>query len=64
MGKAPKVIGIHEGLECGLFASRYPYLDMLSIGPTMRGVHSPDERLLIPTVDKIWQLVLKIIKNV
>ena len=63
-GKAPKVIGIHAGLECGLFASRYPYLDMLSIGPTMRGVHSPDERLLIPTVDKIWQLVLKIIKNV
>ena len=63
-GKAPKVIGIHAGLECGLFASRYPELDMLSLGPTMRGVHSPDERLLIPTVDKIWQLVLKIIKSV
>lgn len=63
-GKEPKVIGIHAGLECGLFASRYPELDMLSLGPTMRGVHSPDERLLIPTVDKIWQLVLKIIKSV
>ena len=63
-GKAPKVIGIHAGLECGLFAERYPDLDMLSLGPTMRGVHSPDERLLIPTVDKIWQLVTEIIKKI
>ena len=60
----PRVVGIHAGLECGLFAERYPSLDMLSIGPTMRGVHSPDERLLIPTVDKVWQLVTAILKNV
>lgn len=62
--KEPKVIGIHAGLECGLFSERYPNLDMLSIGPTMRGVHSPDERLLIPTVDKIWQLVIEIVKTI
>ena len=53
----PTVIGIHAGLECGLFAERYPDLDMLSIGPTMRGVHSPDERLYIPSVEKVWRLV-------
>ena len=53
----PTVIGIHAGLECGLFAERYPDMDMLSIGPTMRGVHSPDERLYIPSVEKVWRLV-------
>ena len=60
----PTVIGIHAGLECGLFSERYPDLDMLSIGPTMRGVHSPDERLNIPSVDKVWQLILQILKSI
>lgn len=59
----PTVIGIHAGLECGLFAKRYPNLDMLSIGPTMRGVHSPDERLHIPSVEKVWQLVVEMLKS-
>jgi dipeptidase D len=59
----PTVIGIHAGLECGLFAKRYPNLDMLSIGPTMRGVHSPDERLNIPSVEKVWQLVTEILES-
>lgn len=63
-GTSPKVIGIHAGLECGLFAERYPHLDMLSMGPTMRGVHSPDERLLIPSVEKVWLLILEILKNI
>lgn len=63
-GNAPKITGIHAGLECGLFAQKYPYLDMLSIGPTMRGVHSPDERLHIPSVEKVWRLVLGILKEV
>jgi dipeptidase D len=51
-------------LECGLFAERYPNLDMLSMGPTMRGVHSPDERLHIPSVEKVWKLVLEILKEI
>jgi dipeptidase D len=63
-GKEPKIIGIHAGLECGLFAERYPNLDMLSMGPTMRGVHSPDERLHIPSVEKVWKLVLEILKEI
>lgn len=61
--KEPQVLGIHAGLECGLFAERYPDLDMVSMGPTLRGVHSPDERLLIPTVDMVWQHLLAILKE-
>jgi dipeptidase D len=63
-GNEPKIIGIHAGLECGLFSERYPHLDMLSIGPTMRGVHSPDEKLYIPSVKKVYDLVLEILKNI
>lgn len=60
----PTIIGIHAGLECGLFSERYPHLDMLSIGPTMRGVHSPDEKLHIPSVEKVYKLVKEILKNI
>ncbi len=63
-GTEPKVVGIHAGLECGLFAERYPHLDMLSMGPTMRGVHSPDERLHIPSVEKVWKLLLRILTRI
>ena len=61
--KEPKVIGIHAGLECGLFSEKYPHLDMISMGPTLRGVHSPDERLLIPTVQMVWDHLLAILKD-
>lgn len=63
-GKEPKVKAIHAGLECGLFLEKYPKLDMISFGPTLRGVHTPDERMLIPTVDLFWQHLLDILKNV
>lgn len=63
-GKEPKVLGIHAGLECGLFSERYPNLDMVSMGPTLRGVHSPDERLLIPTVQMVWDHLMEILKNI
>lgn len=62
--KEPKVLGIHAGLECGLFSEKYPNLDMVSFGPTLRGVHSPDERLLIPTVQMVWDHLLEILKNI
>jgi dipeptidase D len=62
--KAPQVLGIHAGLECGLFSEKYPNLDMVSFGPTLRGVHSPDERLLIPTVQMVWNHLLEILKRV
>ena len=63
-GKDPKVLGIHAGLECGLFSERYPNMDMVSFGPTLRGVHSPDERLHIPTVQMVWDHLLEILKNI
>lgn len=62
--KEPQIIGIHAGLECGLFSEKYPNLDMVSMGPTLRGVHSPDERLLIPTVQMVWVHLLEIMKNI
>ncbi len=63
-GKEPIVKGIHAGLECGLFSERYPNLDMVSFGPTLRDVHTPDERLYIPTVQMVWDHLLDILKNV
>ncbi|OZT03933.1 aminoacyl-histidine dipeptidase [Prevotella sp. 885] len=62
-GKEPIVKGIHAGLECGLFSERYPNLDMVSFGPTLRDVHTPDERLHIPTVQMVWDHLLDIMKN-
>ena len=59
----PKVRAIHAGLECGLFLEKYPDLEMVSFGPTLRGVHSPDERLEIATVGKFWALLLEVMKN-
>ena len=61
--KDPIVLGIHAGLECGLFSEKFPGMDMISIGPTLRGVHSPDEKLLIPTVQMVWDHLLAILKN-
>ena len=52
---APQVLAIHAGLECGLFLEKYPYLDMVSIGPQMYGVHSPQERLSIPSTARCYQ---------
>jgi dipeptidase D len=63
-GKEPAVKAIHAGLECGLFLDKYPQLDMISFGPTLRGVHTPDERMLIPTVDLYWRHLLDILKNI
>ncbi len=62
--KEPKVLGIHAGLECGLFSERYPNLDMISFGPTLRYVHTPDECLHIPTVQMVWDHLLEVLKNI
>lgn len=63
-GKQPVVRSIHAGLECGLFLSKYPGLDMVSFGPTLRDVHSPDERINIESVGKFWKLLLSVLKNI
>lgn len=62
-GIKPAIKAIHAGLECGLFLTKYPNLDMVSFGPTLRDVHSPSERMHIPAVDKFWnQLKLTLTK--
>lgn len=63
-GKKPVVRAIHAGLECGLFLEKYPYLDMISFGPTLRGVHSPDERIEIKTVKMWYEHLLDVLKNI
>jgi dipeptidase D len=60
----PKVLAIHAGLECGLIGDVYPEMDMISYGPTIKGAHSPDERLKIATVDKFWKLTLEVLKKI
>lgn len=63
-GTESKVRAIHAGLECGLFLEKYPHLEMVSFGPTLRGVHSPDERLEISTVDKFWKLLVELLRTI
>ena len=63
-GVDAQIKAIHAGLECGLFLDKYPSLDMISFGPTLQGVHSPDERMLIPTVQKFWDHLLDILKHI
>jgi len=60
----PDVKAIHAGLECGLFLEKYPYLDMISFGPTIKGAHSPDERMNILTVQKFWDLLVDVLERV
>ena len=60
----PKVLAIHAGLECGLIGDKYPEMDMVSFGPTIKGAHSPDERIDIETVQKFWDLTLDVLKNI
>ncbi len=62
--KKPNVLAIHAGLECGLIGEVYPKMDMISYGPTIKGAHSPDERLKIETVKMFWDLTLDILKSV
>ncbi len=60
----PQVKAIHAGLECGLFLEKYPYLDMISFGPTIMDPHSPSERINIKTTEKFWLLLLEVLKSV
>ena len=63
-GHEPKIKAIHAGLECGLFLESYPELDMISIGPTLQGVHSPSECLELATVPMVFEHLLAILRNI
>jgi dipeptidase D len=62
-GKEPEVKAIHAGLECGIIGEKVPGMDMVSFGPTLEGVHSPDEKMYIDTVERFWDFLLGILKN-
>lgn len=62
-GREPKVTAIHAGLECGLFYEKFEGIDMVSIGPTIKGAHTTEERIEIKTVAMFWDLLLDIVKN-
>jgi dipeptidase D len=61
--REPVIRAIHAGLECGLIGKKYPKMDMISYGPTLRGVHSPDERIEIKTVEMFWNQTVEILKK-
>lgn len=63
-GRKPAIKAIHAGLECGLFLDKYPYLDMVSFGPTLRDVHSPVEKIEIKTVQLWWDHLVDILKHI
>ncbi len=63
-GIEPVVRSIHAGLECGLFLEKYPHLDMVSFGPTIKGAHSPDERLNIETTEKFWKHLVDVMESI
>ncbi|MGB4704432.1 MAG: aminoacyl-histidine dipeptidase [Candidatus Saccharicenans sp.] len=57
--KEPEVKAVHAGLECGIIGEKYPGMDMISFGPTIKYPHSPDERVEIPSVERFWKLLLE-----
>ncbi|MCS3423139.1 dipeptidase D [Rahnella sp. BIGb0603] len=62
--KTPNIMVIHAGLECGLFKKPYPDMDMVSIGPTITGPHSPDEQVEIASVELYWKLLTALLKAI
>ena len=63
-GKRPEVKVMHAGLECGIIQENYPELDMVSIGPDLRHPHSPDEKVNIYSVEKVWNLIRETMQSI
>jgi dipeptidase D len=63
-GDFPEVKAIHAGLECGIIGGTYPSMDMISFGPEIKDAHSPDEKVSIGSVKKMWLYLVEILKNV
>ncbi len=58
-----KIKAIHAGLECGILKKKFPQMEMISIGPRNEGAHSPDERLLIKSVEKVWNILISLLRK-
>lgn len=63
-GKEPEIKAIHAGLECAIIGGKYPSLDMISFGPTIKYPHSPDEKVNIPSVKKFYDFLCKSLEEV
>ncbi len=64
LDKEPEIKVIHAGLECGLLKEHYPNIDMISVGPTIRNAHSPDEKVQISTVQTYWELLTNVLADI
>ena len=62
LGKEPVIMAIHAGLECGIIKSHINNMDMISIGPEMRDIHSPDECLDLPSCERFWLIIEEMLK--
>lgn len=62
-GHEPEVTSIHAGLECGILAGKMPGVDMISFGPTLESVHTPDECMNVASVERTWEYLLEILKS-
>jgi dipeptidase D len=62
-GDEPIIEVIHAGLECGVIGAKYPGMEMISFGPTIKGAHSPDERLQVSTLARAWQLLTALLAS-
>jgi dipeptidase D len=63
-GREPLVRAIHAGLECGLIYEKFKGIDMISFGPSIKGAHTPEEKIEIRTVGMFWDLLIDVIKNI
>ena len=63
-GEEPKIVACHAGLECGIIGAHYPKMEMISFGPTIKGAHSPEERVNIPSVQKFWEYLKAILAQI
>ena len=63
-GKEPEVKVMHAGLECGIIGEKYPEMEMISFGPTLRHPHSPDEKVEIASVGRYWKFLTALLENI
>jgi dipeptidase D len=63
-GREPDIRAIHAGLECGLIYKKFKGIDMISIGPTIRGAHTPEEKIEIKTTQMFWDLLIDVLNNI
>jgi dipeptidase D len=62
-GRQPAIQSLHAGLECALIGDKYEGMDMISFGPTMEDPHSPNERLFIPSIAKVWDFMVALLAS-